>query len=278
METTTILTADVLDIIFEGRNKLYGAYELRKTYHRRLTLSITVMLSAILLACVGAALGGKQTVLAKEVILPPDVTLEDHKPPVKEELLPPPPPRAAAAAPAVQTVKNLVPVIVPADQVKPEDMPPATDELEKARIGNMIKNGQEDDGAALRPSENTGNGTGLIELPRKYDEDEDRILLKVEIESEYPGGPAAWQRFLNRNFRYPTAAFDDGVQGSVLVQFVVDKDGNVSEVVAISGPEELRAEAVRVIKKSGKWTPAIQNSHPVKSYKRQPISFKISGE
>jgi protein TonB len=67
------------------------------------------------------------------------------------------------------------------------------------------------------------------------------------------------------------------VQGTVMVQFIVDREGNVSDVEVVSGPETggLREEAIRVIQKSGKWTPAIQNGRKVKSYKRQPVVFKL---
>jgi protein TonB len=70
------------------------------------------------------------------------------------------------------------------------------------------------------------------------------------------------------------------ILGTVVVQFIVDKEGNVSDVSAISGPSEggLRDEAVRVIKKSGKWTPAVQNGRQVKSYKKQPIVFKLEAQ
>ncbi len=63
--------------------------------------------------------------------------------------------------------------------------------------------------------------------------------MKVEIESEYPGGLAAWQRFLKKNLNYPQIAIDNEVQGAVVVQFIVDREGNVSEVQAVSGPERI---------------------------------------
>ncbi|MEP6725772.1 MAG: energy transducer TonB, partial [Bacteroidota bacterium] len=102
------------------------------------------------------------------------------------------------------------------------------------------------------------------------------IFTKVEIESLYPGGAGAWIAFLNRSLKYPEDAADNGIQGTVYIQFIVDLQGNVSDVVAISGPEELRAAGVAVIKKSGKWSPAIQNGQQVKSYKKQPITFKLA--
>jgi periplasmic protein TonB len=97
----------------------------------------------------------------------------------------------------------------------------------------------------------------------------------VEIESQYPGGLNAWAAYLNRNLSYPPDAVEKEVQGTVIIQFIVDILGNVSDVNAISGPEELRAAAVSVIKKSGKWTAAIQNGQKVKSYKKQPVVFRL---
>jgi protein TonB len=112
----------------------------------------------------------------------------------------------------------------------------------------------------------------VIEQPKRSEEDT-KVYETVEIESYYPGGVESWKRFLLKNFRVP-----DEVSGTVIVKFIVDKEGNVSDVEAISGPDELKAEAVRVIKKSGKWTPAIQNGRKVNSYKKQPIIVRLENE
>jgi protein TonB len=104
------------------------------------------------------------------------------------------------------------------------------------------------------------------------------IFTKVEIESCFIGGPAAWNRFLNKNLRYPRDARNDNIEGTVIVQFIVDREGKVSDIRAISGPETggLREEAVRLIDISrGGWVPAIQNGRQVQSYKRVPIMFKL---
>lgn len=103
------------------------------------------------------------------------------------------------------------------------------------------------------------------------------VFTKVEIETAYPGGQIAWLQYLNRTFRYPQEAQKRSIQGTVVVEFIVDKEGRVSDVTAVSGPIEggLREEAVRVIQNSGIWVPAVANGHPVKSYKRQSISFKL---
>ena len=118
----------------------------------------------------------------------------------------------------------------------------------------------------------------VTNLPQSQSASDDKVLSKVEIESAYPGGLDAWAKYMNRKFSYPVDAQLREIQGIVIVQFIVDKEGNVSDVEAVSGPREggLREEAVRVIRKSGKWMPAIQNGRPVKSYKKQPIIFRLS--
>ncbi len=109
--------------------------------------------------------------------------------------------------------------------------------------------------------------------------DYDRTYTKLKIEASYPGGQQAWLKFLNKNLRYPDDAVNNNIQGVVIVQFIVDTAGHTSDIRADSGPEKggLREEAVRLIKISGLWMPGIQNGNKVKSYKRQPISFKIIG-
>lgn len=107
--------------------------------------------------------------------------------------------------------------------------------------------------------------------------DAEMIFTKVENEAAYPGGASAWLAYLNRTFRYPKEAIDNKVQGTVTVQFIVDKDGTVSDVKAISGPTNggLREEAIRNIQNSGKWVPAKQNGNTIKSFKMQPFTFKL---
>jgi len=277
MEVNKILSADVLDIIFEGRNKEYGAYDLRKTYNKRLVTSLLIVGALCLLLFIGylaSALLANKNDNSKVVVQ--DVQLEEIKQEEKKEEPPPPPPPKPPDPPKVEMAKFTPPKIVKDEEVKEEEKPPEVEKLEDTKIGLSNQEGQKDEGIVAPPVED--GGKGVVEAPKKDDEDWDKTFTKVEIESEYPGGAAAWQRYLNRNLRYPQEAIDNEVQGAVVVQFIVDKEGNVSDVEAISGPQELRAEAVRVIKKSGKWTPAVQNGRQVKSYKKQPIVFRLESE
>lgn len=277
MEISKILTADVLDIIFDGKNKTYGAYELRKTYKRRLLLSLAGMLTVIMLF-IGSILlaNSKKEQTARVIELPPDMVL-DKVEEKKEEIKLPEPPKPVEPPKQIATRIYTAPLIT--NEVNPDERPPENATLEDVKIGNQNLDGVTDDGT-LTPPPNIGDGKGkgIIEEPVKKEPDEP--FMKVEIESKYPGGPEAWRRFLTKQLQnnYPQEAQDNEIQGTVVIQFIVDVEGNVSNVEAISGPEELREAAMKVIRKSGKWIPAIQNNRQVKSYKRQPIVFALMNE
>ena len=277
MEVNKILSADILDLIFEGKNKEYGAYELRKTYNKRMTISIIGMLALVALMFLGYFIANRvEADTDKEVMVVQDVQLEEVKQEEKNEPPPPPPPPKPPDPPKVEMAKFTPPKIVKDEEVKEDEKPPEVEKLEEVKIGTVNQEGVKDLGIVAPPVEDAGKG--VIEAPKKVEEDYDKICTKVEIESEYPGGAAAWTRYLLKTLRYPQEAQDNEVQGTVVVQFIVDKAGAVSNVEAISGPQELRDEAVRVIKKSGQWTPAVQNGRQVKSYKKQPIVFRLELE
>lgn len=275
MEPNKILTADILDIVFEGRNKEYGAYELRRSYRKRLIIAIASMFGLFALLFVGYLLantfsGGDDD----KAVVVQEVQLEEIKQEEKEEP-PPPPPPAPPPPPKIEVAKFTPPVIVKDEEVKEDEKPPEIEKLEETKIDVFNQEGIKDEGIVAPPID---DGKGVVEAPKRDETDYDQTFTKVEIESSYPGGAAAWTRYLIKTLRYPQEAQDNEIQGAVVVQFIVDKEGTVSDVEAISGPTELRDEAVRVIKKSGKWTPAVQNGRKVKSYKKQPILFKLETE
>lgn len=276
MEVNKILSADILDIIFEGRNKEYGAYELRKTYNKRLITALAAMAVFCVLMFGGYFLSNALGDDVNKALEAQDVQLEEVKQEEKQEEPPPPPPPKPPDPPKVEMTKFTPPKIVKDEEVKEEEKPPEVEKLEDTKIDVTNQEGVKDEGIVAPPVEDAGKG--VVEAPKKVEEDWDKTFTKVEIESEYPGGAAAWQRYLNRNLRYPQDAIDNEIQGTVVVQFIVDKEGMVSDVESISGPKELRDEAVRVIKKSGKWTPAVQNGRQVKSYKKQPIVFRLESQ
>ncbi len=277
MDVNKILSADILDIIFDGKNKSYGAYDLRKTYNKRMTIALVGTAALLVLFFVGTILAN--TLKSKEnktEMIVQDVQLEEVKTEEQKPEPPPPPPPPKPEPPKVEMAKFTPPKIVKDEEVKEDEKPPEVEKLEETKIGTINQEGIKDEGIVAPPA--SDEGKGVVEAPKKVEEDWDKTFTKVEIESEYPGGTSAWQRYLNKSLRYPQEAIDNEVQGTVVVQFIVDKEGLVSDVQAVSGPEELRDEAVRVIKKSGKWTPAVQNGRQVKSYKKQPITFRLEVE
>jgi len=100
------------------------------------------------------------------------------------------------------------------------------------------------------------------------------IYFKPDIEATYPGGVTYWQRYLQRNLQYPAEAAGKNVQGTVVTKFIVDTNGAVHDVTAISGPEELRRETIRIIKHVDIWVPAICNGKKVNSWKTQSVSYR----
>lgn len=275
MDATKILTADINDIIFDGRNKDYGAYDLRNTYNNRLYISLASMLG-ICLFIVGAFMLNRSNaapVINARIFQIPDSELIDIIEEPKEKMLPKVP-----KEPELPQVKERIytnPQIVDESDIREDDRPPEMEDLIDARIGNKIIDGNPEIGI-IPPQEPIDKG--IIEMPGRPEEDPETVFRKVEIESEYPGGKSAWMRYLLKTFRYPSEAEENGIEGVVIVQFIVDQEGKVSDAQVISGPKELWEEAVRVISKSGTWTPAIQNGRMVKSYKKQPIVFKLATE
>src|SRR6185436_9180761 len=130
------MSADFLDILFEGRNKEYGAYELRKTYNRRMIRSLLVMLGICLLIFVVSVVAKTIRERAPKAVVLQDVHLEDIKEPEKKAE-PPPPPPPKVEPPKVEVTKFTPPKIVKDEEVKPEEKPPEQEKLEDTKIGTI---------------------------------------------------------------------------------------------------------------------------------------------
>jgi protein TonB len=278
MDINKIRNADILDIIFEGRNKEYGAYELRKTYNRRLKVSLGVMIAVCLLMFLGTILA-KDNDKNKNKIIVQDVQLEDiKKQEEKKPEPPPPPPPPKQEPPKVEIAKFTPPQIVKDVEVKKEDEIKEIEKMEDTKIGTMNQEGKKDEGFVAPPVED--KGTGVVAAPPKQEEDYDKVFTKVEKEAKFPGGQAAWVKYLERNLNANVAADDGAPAGNytVRVQFIVDKEGNISNVQSIDVPKACPScgpEAVKVIKRGPKWDPAVQNGRNVIYQAVQHITFQV---
>ena len=278
MDINKIQSSDFLDILFEGRNKEYGAYDLRKTYNRRIMIAIGGMLAVCLLFFLSQVLAHRGD-NDKNKIIVQDVQLEDIKQEDKKPEPPPPPPPPKPEPPKVEITKFTPPKIVKDEEVK--EPPPPQEKLEDTKIGTINQEGKKDEGFVAPPVEE--KGTGVVEAPKKVEEDYDKVFTKVEKEAKFPGGPDAWKKYLERNLDANVAANDGAPTGNytVKVQFIVDKEGNISNVQAIEVPKPCPScgpEAIKVIKKGPQWDPAIQNGRKVIYQAIQFVTFQVAEE
>ncbi len=273
MEANKILQTDFLDLLFQDRNKAYGAYELRRSYNKR-------MLTALLVTCAIGTLLFFSSFLADAKVKnaggyyidPVDLSRvpDESIPPPP----PPPPPPRTKVPPNVQMARVTPPQIVKDEDFNKEDLPPDMNSLDNTQIGLVSRDGVHSADGAIPVIDDR---KGILVIKDEVSSHEP--LMKVEVEAEFPGGTSAWRKFLERNLSADVAISAGAPPGSytVVVQFIVDKDGAVSEVKAHTrhgyGLEE---EAVRVIKRSGRWTPAIQNGRQVKAYRKQPVTFMVT--
>lgn len=283
MDVNKILSTDLLDLIFEGRNKAYGAYELRRQYNKRLTLSLIITASIALVILLGSFLASLNTGEKKGAAIVKEVQLAQVEE-VKNEPPPPPPPPKPPEPPKVEMTKFTPPKVVKDEEVKEEEKPPEVEKLEETKIAVVSQEGTKDEGIVAPPVD----AGGVVEAPKQ--DDEDKVFQKVEIDAEFPGGNAGWTRYVTREIeRNIDELQDDGRSGTVVVLFIVDKEGAVSEVRALPcgeagvanclGPGTKLAEiAVNAIRKGPKWKAAVQNGRSVKAYRRQPVTFQLAEE
>lgn len=272
MEANQILKSDLLDLLFEDRNKAYGAYELRRSYSKRIRNALLITFAALVLIFLAAFVSQRVNTDEGKTVQVQDLTLEEIKQEEKKEEPPPPPPPPKVEPPKVEMTKFTPPVIKKDEEVKKEEIPPEVEKLEDTKIDVVNQEGIKDQNIAAPVVD---EGKQVVEAPK---EDENKVFTKVEIEASFAGD---WSSFLKRNLNPDVAVSGGAPPGTyqVIVQFIVDKEGNVSDVKALSnhgyGMEE---EAMRVIKKAPKWTPAVQNGRQVKAYRKQPITFIVAEE
>ncbi|WP_183566827.1 energy transducer TonB [Mucilaginibacter sp. SP1R1] len=268
-----ILDQKWIDVVFSSRNKAYGAYELRrdnsKNTSRALIYAIVFFVLVVSMPTIIAKIKGfipkadDKVKITDVVLLPP--------PPVDQTKKPPPPP-PEPPKPKVDQVRFPPPVVKPDNEVKEKD-PPTVKELQVADPGQKDQKG--DPNADIRIDEPVGNS----DIKQVVEADPNQIFTSVEQVPEFPGGLDKFGAYLGRAIRYPAVARENGTQGRVIVTFVVEKDGSLTDIKVTrgigSGCDE---EAVRVLKASPKWKPGIQNGRPVRVQYSVPISFTLASD
>lgn len=264
------------DIVFEGKNKSYGAFELRQSSWKRYILAFGIMLLLVLfiaalpaiISTVKASTGTraeniKETHILLDLNTPLNKVEEVVKPTVPE------PPKY------ISMTKWVPPTIAPDSEVKNETEMITKEEAAKGddAIGAFtVKNGSNDADAIRKVIEgDLGNGKGT-----KDPEDAPKIFIKTEIMPQFPGGESEMYKFIANNLKYPVVDQEMGVQGRVTVRFVVGKTGEITNIELIKGiSPTCDKEALRVIKSMPKWVPGKQSGNPVQVYFTMPIVFRL---
>jgi protein TonB len=246
------------DIVFENRNKEYGAYDLRKRYSKRGTIALAVSLLVILIAVGAPLIASIMKQRAYNKLLEQTSTIELEKIKVeRDEIAPPPPP---PPPPSVKEVKFVAPKIV--DTLTKEEVDLGTmDELSV--------------GANTAPVDTAAKEIVIVE-------DEEPIVEEVfesyniQEKPAFPGGEAELMKYIAQNVKYPVVAQENGIEGTVYIRFVVTKSGAVGETQIMKSADPLLdEEALRVVKSLPRWTPGKNNGNPVNVWFIVPIKFKL---
>jgi protein TonB len=273
MTNKEILQSDLLDIIFEDRNKTYGAYAIRKGYNNRLLLALGAGMSVILLLIVINGFSSKQE---SSLIVPVDKNeitvreIEILKDKPKEPEQPKETAKQKPVEPKVASVKFTSPPAIKKDSDVKDKIAAITDMADK-KIDDKAGEGVKDKGTVKLP-ENliiaAGSNDNATAAPNKQPD-----FFVQEREPEFPGGAEALKKFLAKYLTTPDE-LQAGEKKVVRVKFKVDKDGLVTSFeIVTSGGGEFDREVVRVCKKMPKWTPAIQNGINVPVSYVLPVTF-----
>ena len=271
---------DWCDIVFDGKNKEYGAYQLRATSvkrHTKALLSVVIVLAliltAIILVMTGVFKSADEDINAKneqeEVIMAPeDIPEEEEQMEIPEQK-----PEEVQAEEEVAATQAVTEVKIVETVDKDREVKDQEQVLENtAQLGADDHKGVEDVNRDRVVKE-------VVEVKpvEKPKEEGPLSVAMVEQKPSFPGGESAMYKWLQDNIIYPAAASEEGVQGKVTVQFIVEKDGSITHVQVVRGKHPaLDAEAARVIRKMPRWTPGRNNGQPVRVTYHLPVPFKLA--
>lgn len=276
MSKIDLISSDWVDLVFEGRNKAYGAYRLRKSTTKRNILAMVAVVILLVVAFIILTVKNFVDEQRAKVAMTQVAELTNYDQPkkkaeVKQKKVEVEPERVVERVKS--SIKFTAPVIKKDEEVKPDEELKTQDELmsTKTAIGSIDVKGNDDaNGEILKAKE------VIAEPEPPKHEEENKVFDIVEQQPLFPGGPAALMKYLSENTKYPVVAQENGVQGRVTVQFVVEKDGSISDVHVLRGVDpSLDKEAVRVVKSMPRWTPGKQNGITVRVNYRVPVLFRL---
>jgi len=272
MRIDQILSADVLDLLFDNRNKAYGAYDLRKFYKDRLIKSMAItFLGAGLLSILVFSAKNKETLSFTVPDIGTTCVVLDQ--PIPE--IPPPmeqPKKPTQKADAQKYVANILVT------KKEAEADPLANNLDMVAISNQTVIG--DPGVELivgaDPGAETKPGLAIVSASTVKKTDIETPRATAEVMPSYPGGMEALKRFLERNLQNPQD-LNDGEVASVKIRFIVGYDGKLKGFETVEdGGEAFNKEVIRVLKKMKDWNPGRSNGENVSVYYTIPVKFMVT--
>lgn len=276
MSKIDLISNEWTDLVFEGRNQAYGAYKLRKGTAKRNVWALIIVGLAAALLYLGLQLqkmaeANKKVENTQAVELAKLNTEKKEAKVEKKEIIKQEPEKVVEQVKS--SVKFTAPIIKKDSEVKEEDEI-KLDEVQKSdkAVGAFTVEGNDEvGGAVLKAKEEIA-----APEPPKHVVEETKIFTVVEQMPMYPGGDAALMGYLRNNIKYPTVAAENGVQGRVVVGFVVERDGSITDVNILRGVDpSLDREAMRVVKSMPRWNPGKQNGSAVRVKYQVPVSFRL---
>lgn len=277
MAKIDLISNEWADIVFQGRNQVYGAYQLRRGTSKRNIWSMVFVAAVAALAYLGlAAYNSYQAAQKAKFEAEMEASLIETKKQAKVEKKTETP--KVEQVQKVEKVKSSIaftpPVIKKDSEVKPEEEMKTQDELKetKTAIGAFdVKGNDETGGTVLKAVEEIATPE-----PPKQEVEQNKVFDVVEQQPQYPGGMGALNQWLGSNIKYPAMAAENGIEGRVIVQFVVERDGSVSGVHVVRGVDpSLDKEATRVVSQMPKWIPGKQNGSAVRVKYTVPVTFRL---
>jgi protein TonB len=264
-----------VDLVFEGKNQAYGAYQLRKNTGIRNLKALAVMFAAFLIIAgiVYAKVSIENYIASKNAAIEADVELQSlaEKKEIKEEKKDEPEVETIEVERVKSSVAFTVPEIKKDDEVKEDQEMKSQDDLAETNtaIGAFTVEGNDETAEVKHVEEK-------IAEPEPVKEEETKVFDVVEQMPSFPGGPSALMQYLSSNIKYPVVAEENGVQGRVVCTFVVEKDGSITDVRVVKSVDpSLDKEAARVVKGMPKWIPGKQNGSAVRVKYTVPVTFRL---
>jgi periplasmic protein TonB len=263
MTSYEILKASLLDIVFDNRNKQYGAYALRKEYNHRMMISLILALSSIGLLFLFTR---KENGDEKRASLPDTVVIRDFNLP---EVKPKQPKMEELPSQQVAQKKFMDLIEIVRDDQFINNTVPHLDELIDVQVSDHNGTGDPFTGNQPAGQQQQGIGDGQSVAGDKAPE---KPAL-IQREPEFPGGMRAWVDFLNTHLRVPDE-LEAGEKKTVLIRFLVSEEGEVTGFSVVQSAGRLYdSEVIRVLKKMPRWKPALQDSKAVSRSYTQPVTF-----